>query len=1057
MSVNQMKLGIADPSGAAATWRKAYSRNSANLFTGASIASEFRQQGDQPSIQNKYNYKKQVITGIHGLPFDQQNDDNYWQSKQMLPNILRPLGNGIRNAMLINEGVYNINPIGGTNEYGGGLVSLASGLNPTNYSISNTNDIQDRLRANAVPENDPLSAQFALRLPQGQAFDPNNIEGDAMLNTFESETSVIRNAKTQAYNGNMQPAGFEGSFGYARKRNALMRLNDKLKNVSKESMLSNLLVNGEKFLDLLTAHSKGGIQLSKERYKEIVKNSVSDVPQKEESTTEEDTVGQAIAGDQNPLKAIEITNAPVSIDTNRRQSNVQQNVGNIDNQNQTPFKNEMPAVDAKVTLQNKQDRAAITIAGDRMLHSVGRNKESVTSSRSGKAMGGGGDATVNLKGDQRRRAEKSIPLQIANPSVSDIAERDAEYARSVESMGEMGSRRRFDYKSHFGNLAGSFSLGNSDFQKWLGQVYAKYAHEADNVGEKMNYERDRALFDIETNPETMKKFREEFVTLQEMMATNASDVVSNMMNTSSDLPTNIHTRDLEPMTHNVVRSTPSMDEDNVHIPEVSGRFVKEGGGSASMGSVIDSQIRKDVIAESNQIKELKKQIENLQKEKETLMSEKADKDKQAAVNAALLESQKQINELIKSHAAEKENIILRAGTGMLSMSEERRVSEQNIMKAAEATNTELMNRQMNLMLENARSSESRVLELRKMYDELSQESDINRGALEDLRGEMQGIANENNTTRTVLSRAMAYFATQVAQVENATDQIHDMHMNQALEPAVNNIYHNYTQITNHHNNVEKQLLIGNGATMDLPLLNNNSNMGTYDTSHQMSEFAQSNNHNSNSNTLVGDRSLPLAIEDATEKLRDEQNAVASQVLGRPFVDIQGYMSTYSNAPQERYEDIHRALVMYANAHYDYKDEGLNEFIAKHASDAIHRAYMTGNLDTFTPILSAISNKHFGRDDIELKYAGPPTTKNELTAYGGYFAQDLKDTSFRTSQWKQQKRAKVLDAILQEAEFNDVIDPIGLTVGIGESKRHYVSATRTRQGYRTPMDNPSRLI
>ena len=185
-----------------------YTGKKSELYTPASTASEYKFQGNQPKIQNAYNYKKQVSVGIHGLPFDQQNDENYWQSKQILPNINRPLGSGIKNALLINEGVYNINPIAGTNNFSGLNISVASGLNPTNYSIANTDDIEDRIRANAVAANDPLSAQYAKGLvAPGAQIDPNNVEGDAMLNSYRSESSVMRNAKAQVYDSNLKVAG----------------------------------------------------------------------------------------------------------------------------------------------------------------------------------------------------------------------------------------------------------------------------------------------------------------------------------------------------------------------------------------------------------------------------------------------------------------------------------------------------------------------------------------------------------------------------------------------------------------------------------------------------------------------------------------------------------------------------------------------------------------------------------------------------------------------------------------------------------------------------------
>lgn len=202
-----MISGIADPSGAASTWRAYYSGRLTNLFTKSSTSAEYRLMGNQIKNNNSYNYKKQVVTGIHGTPFDQQTDDNYWQSKQMLPNINRPLGSGINNAAIINEGIYNINPIAGSNDFSGGVVSRASGLNPTNYSLVNTTDIVDRLRANTVPSDNPMSAQYAKNLTAGAQLDPKNIEGDQMLNTFANDNSNARNAKTQVLDTNLYQSG----------------------------------------------------------------------------------------------------------------------------------------------------------------------------------------------------------------------------------------------------------------------------------------------------------------------------------------------------------------------------------------------------------------------------------------------------------------------------------------------------------------------------------------------------------------------------------------------------------------------------------------------------------------------------------------------------------------------------------------------------------------------------------------------------------------------------------------------------------------------------------
>jgi hypothetical protein len=201
-----MILGNLDPSGAASTWRAYYSKKMDRIFTSASVASEFRTFGNMIQDNHSFNYKRQCVTGVRGAPFDQQTDQEYWQNKQLLPNINRPLGGGPRNAAIINEGVYNINPIAGTNDFSGNVISRATGLNPTNYSLVNTDDIQDRVRANAVPSNDPLSAQFAMRLQPGNQIDPNNVEGDAMVNTFQNKQSIARAAKSQVIDENLVSA-----------------------------------------------------------------------------------------------------------------------------------------------------------------------------------------------------------------------------------------------------------------------------------------------------------------------------------------------------------------------------------------------------------------------------------------------------------------------------------------------------------------------------------------------------------------------------------------------------------------------------------------------------------------------------------------------------------------------------------------------------------------------------------------------------------------------------------------------------------------------------------
>jgi hypothetical protein len=105
-----------------------------------------------------------------------------------------------------------------------------------------------------VPANDPLSAEFAKNLPQGQKLDPGNVEGDAMLNTFVNDNSIARNAKTQVWDSNLFPSGQDpdidegiaNPFGdanntsleYIRKA-SLSRINDEVGNKTTSAILAN--------------------------------------------------------------------------------------------------------------------------------------------------------------------------------------------------------------------------------------------------------------------------------------------------------------------------------------------------------------------------------------------------------------------------------------------------------------------------------------------------------------------------------------------------------------------------------------------------------------------------------------------------------------------------------------------------------------------------------------------------------------------------------------------------------------------------------------------------
>lgn len=192
---------MTDPSGAAATWRAHLYKKKSDIYTPESSNAEYRQQGNQPRVNNAFNYKKKDVSGVHGQPDGVQMDFLYWQNKEMLPNIRLPLGKGFE--AIVRENQYDTNPIAGTNLLSGLVVSKASGFNPTNFSLAgNPLDIEDRVRMGAVPAKDPMSAQYAMSLLRGQAIDlseANQGEGDALSNTYQSEAQRARAARAQGY------------------------------------------------------------------------------------------------------------------------------------------------------------------------------------------------------------------------------------------------------------------------------------------------------------------------------------------------------------------------------------------------------------------------------------------------------------------------------------------------------------------------------------------------------------------------------------------------------------------------------------------------------------------------------------------------------------------------------------------------------------------------------------------------------------------------------------------------------------------------------------------
>jgi hypothetical protein len=585
MAHQALLMGVLDPSGAAATWRSVYSKRKGAIITGQSAASEYKNQGNQPKINNAYNYKKQVITGIHGLPFDQQNDDNYWQSKQMLPNIMRPLGSGIRNAAIINEGVYNINPIAGTNNFGGGLVSTASGMNPTNYTLLDSSDLQDRLRANAVPENDPLSAQFALRLPRGQQIDTNNIEGDAQLNTFESQSSILRNAKTQLYNSQMIQSGeyptYEDSFGYAKKRNGIIQFQDKLRNYSKEDLVNSMLKHGNKMTSMMADAIEEGRNFTEDDYMNSVKAEMGDEEEKDmEDDNDEPNDAEAASEQQGvpsmsqvggsksrsrqglasqtattPYDQTFISSPPLQIGAKQpRESNLRQNMGLIQNVDSTPLQNNVRkniSSSEALPIGLKVDRvitsSVMNSIGSAIIHSV-RNKEG----RVGGKVGGSGNITSTaastiLSSKQKGRTTKA-QLDINPTTFDDLDKIQRETQSDIDAMSEMGMSSVSDIRKRMYTMATAFMNTNNGAKQDYGKLWMKlyYGSVGMSIQEQIEaYEKLESTFDT---PEKRAIYTEEYLTRTRYLESLGQ--IGERMDTSKDKKfTNVNVRGLEKYSH----------------------------------------------------------------------------------------------------------------------------------------------------------------------------------------------------------------------------------------------------------------------------------------------------------------------------------------------------------------------------------------------------------------------------------------------------------------------------------------------------------------------------
>jgi hypothetical protein len=216
---------------------------------------------------------------------------------------------------------------------------------------------------------------------------------------------------------------------------------------------------------------------------------------------------------------------------------------------------------------------------------------------------------------------------------------------------------------------------------------------------------------------------------------------------------------------------------------------------------------------------------------------------------------------------------------------------------------------------------------------------------------------------------------------------------------------------------------------------------------QTEGFAGPGNQIASSNTLVGQNSMPLAITNSIDDFQNQQMAVAQELNpGFNYLSKSPTVASFLSGRDRNYSLIHHALLQYANAHYNYNNENLEEFVAENAHNAIQRAFMVGDSESFIPLLSSITKDILG-DRIDLR-AGPSFYKPEADTPTGFRTKAglLKGTvdSIRA---KNNKRRKFLMDLQENPDFDETTNfyPVNLDVSTdGTRYTSYASyAARTR--------------
>lgn len=141
----------------------------------------------------QFTFQPVDVAGIPGQANYSRSMDTLYQAKEMAPPLIRPMTKNT--PLIVSEASRAINPIAGGNYFSDLMVTKATGLNPTNYSLLGNDDIRDRLLAHNVAASNPLSPEYALAIA-GDGFVKPNIpfDLDPRFNDGQNKLYVVGRA-----------------------------------------------------------------------------------------------------------------------------------------------------------------------------------------------------------------------------------------------------------------------------------------------------------------------------------------------------------------------------------------------------------------------------------------------------------------------------------------------------------------------------------------------------------------------------------------------------------------------------------------------------------------------------------------------------------------------------------------------------------------------------------------------------------------------------------------------------------------------------------------------